>query len=74
MSQEKSEIICARCGKAIHERRRFRLILEVRPRYRTYYQSQAIGLYFHEHCIKNISVRVRNLWDLVRVLNKLGAK
>ena len=70
---DQNEIICARCGKAITQRRRFQLILEVRARYRSHYNAQPIGLYFHEHCIKNISVRVKDIWDLVRVLNKLGA-
>jgi len=73
MNRAKNEVICAKCGKAIPQRRRFKLVLEVRPRYRSHYNAKEIGLYFHEHCIKNISVRVSDLWDLIRVLNKLGA-
>jgi len=66
-----TEAICARCGKPIKQRRRFVLLLEVRPPYRTHYVAQNLGLYFHEHCIKRISVKVSDLWDLVNVLNKL---
>jgi len=66
------EKICARCGKPIKDRKRFLLILEERPRYRTYYQPTPLGLYFHERCVKRISVNVRNLYDLIKVMNKLS--
>lgn len=67
------EVICARCGKVINQRRRFALVLETRKKYSTYVEKTPLELYFHEKCVTNISVNIRNLWDLIRVMNKLGA-
>lgn len=68
---ENKDVICARCGRPIRERRRFALVLEQRPRYRNFYTPVPLGLYFHESCIKNISVKVRDLWDLLQIMNKI---
>lgn len=68
------EVICARCGKVIHQRKRFSLVYEARRKYSSYVQQTALQLYFHEQCITKISVKVKDLWDLIRVMNKLGAE
>jgi len=74
MKLKSKEVICARCGKVISQRRRFALVLESRRKYSAYVEQTALQLYFHEKCITNISVNIRNLWDLIRVMNKLGAQ
>jgi len=74
MLLEQDEKICAICGKPIKQRIRFVLVLEKRERYRTYFKPTPLGLYFHEGCVKKISVNVKNLWDLIRVMNQLTGR
>lgn len=65
--------ICAICGKDVMERTRFHIVLEQRKKYRTYWEPIPIDLYFHVDCITKVNVNVKNLYDLLRVMNKLGA-
>lgn len=64
-------VICARCGKPILQRKRFQLVYETREKYSPIWETTPLQLYFHEKCIKNISVKVRDLWDLVKVMNEI---
>lgn len=65
--------VCAICGKDIKGWRRFSLHFELRRKYTRYWSksSSNLDLYFHEKCICKVSINVKNLWDLLRIMNKL---
>lgn len=67
----KNEVVCASCGKLIKERKRFILLVEERRKYSSYFKQTNLLLYFHEKCIVKISVKISNIYDLLKVMRKL---
>lgn len=66
---------CAICGKPIKFKDRFRFALfsEVRNRYDYEYRvAQDLTLRFHKKCVRQINVKVENLFDLLVVMQKVS--
>jgi len=69
-----SDVICACCGKHIAQRKCFKLALQKRAKYHSYWEQVPLELYFHIHCIRKISINARNVYDLLALMRKIDGE
>jgi hypothetical protein len=66
-----SDIICACCGKHIVQRKCFKLVFQTRDKYHSYWHQVPLELYFHIPCVRKISIKARDVYDLLALMGKI---